>query len=131
MRLPRKMNTGMQRYNLERMVNDTKHQDVDIHSLMDRNLNYRENADNIRRVLGIQTRNYGVEQFQQRAAEQKRERKRRHDNPDRLTGRLQNEHNRELDRAIQAMPPGKRFARKSSHRYYERRENRADRGRWL
>jgi hypothetical protein len=70
-----------------------------------------------------------LEQHQQRQHEQQRERVRRQD-PDRLTGRWQNPHNIEIDMRFQAQRPGKRFSH-SGHRYYERRSNRADRGRLL
>jgi hypothetical protein len=61
----------------------------------------------------------------QKNREQKAERIRRQD-PDRLTGRFQNEHNRMIDAMLHAMHPGKRRSA-SGHTYYERRENRADR----
>jgi hypothetical protein len=47
-----------------------------------------------------------------------------------LTGRWQNPHNIEIDQRFQAMRPGKRFSH-NGNRYYERRSNRADKGRLL
>jgi hypothetical protein len=127
----RKMNMGMQNFGIGRMLANTRVQGemFDIKAHLDSTLNYRENADNIRRMHGIQTRNYGVEAMHQRLDEQKRERVRRQD-PDRQTGRIQNAHNIEIDRRFQAMRPGKRFSH-SGHRYYERRASRSDVGRLL
>ena len=131
MRAPRKMNTGLQTFNIGRMLAGTKvnSEMVDISAHLDRTLNYRENRANIQKMNGITTRNFGLEQHQQRQAEQKRERVQRQD-PDRLTGRIQNAHNREIDRMFQAQRPGKRHSR-NGNTYYERRENRADHGRLL
>lgn len=129
MRAPRKMNTGLQKFNLERMMNNTRAAGVDISAMMDRNLNYRENLANIRQQTGIQTRNFGMEAIHQKSAEQKAERVRRQD-PNRQTGRWQNPHNLLVDQQFQAQRPGKRFSR-AGRRYYERRANRSDVGRLL
>ena len=101
----------------------------DVKAHIDRTLSYNENVRNIRNLTGITTRNYGLEQHEQRKVEQKREQVRRQD-PDRQTGRIQNAHNREIDMRFQAMRPGRRRSQ-SGHRYYERRENRSDRGKLL
>ena len=126
---PRRMNPGMQSFNIGRMLSnvpkfDTEQFDIAAH--LDRNLTYGENVKNIRRIAGVgDTRNRGVEIHELREHERHMEHIRRQD-PDRLTGRIQNEHNREIDRHLHAMRPGKRFSA-SGHRYYERRENHADR----
>jgi hypothetical protein len=131
MRAPRRMNTGFQSYNIGRMFAGTRvnSEMVDIHSHLDRTLNYGENVRNIRQQHGITTRNYGLEQHQQRQHEQHRERVRRQD-PDRQTGQWQGPGRIAIDMRFQAMRPGKRFS-SSGHRYYERRANRCDRGRLL
>lgn len=131
MRIPRKMNMGFQEFNVGRMLADTKvdSEMVDIKAHLDSTLNYHENIENIRKQHGIQTRNYGMERMEQRHAERIRERNQRTD-PHRQTEHIQNAHNREIDRMFQAMRPGKRFSR-NHRRYYERRENRSDRGRLL
>jgi hypothetical protein len=110
-------------------MNNTRSAGIDISAMMDRNLNYRENRANIQKISGIQTRNFGMEAIHQKSAEQKAERVRRQD-PDRLTGRWQNPHNLLIDQRFQAMRPGKRFSA-NGRRYYERRSNRADRGKLL
>jgi hypothetical protein len=127
----RKMNMGMQNFGIGRMLANTRVQGemVDIKAHLDSTLNYRENADNIRKQMGITTRNYGMERMEQRQAERMRERHQRQD-PNRQTGRWQNAHNIEIDRRFQAMRPGKRFSR-TGHRYYERRASRSDVGRLL
>jgi len=127
----RKMNMGMQTFNIGRMLANTRvnSEMVDIHAHIDRTLHYGENLRNIQQQHGITTRNFGLEQHQQRHQEQHQERVRRQD-PDRQTGRWQNPHNIMIDRRFQAMRPGKRFSH-SGHRYYERRSNRCDVGRLL
>jgi hypothetical protein len=131
MRMPRRMNTGFQSFNIGRMLAGTRvnSEMVDIHSHLDRTLNYGENLRNIQKQHGIQTRNFGLEQHQQRHQEQHQERVRRQD-PDRMTGHIQNAHNREIDRMFQAQRPGRRRSA-AGNRYYERRENHADRGKLL
>lgn len=129
--MARRMSAGMQGYNIGRMLAGTRWDSevFDVNAHIDRSLHYDENARNIRSILGIQTRDRNAESLEIRKAEQQRARVQRQD-PNRLTGRIQNEHNREIDRRYQAQRPGKRFSA-SGRRYYERRENRADRGKYL
>ena len=99
----------------------------DVKANIDRTLTYEENQRNIRSQLGIQTRNRGVEELNQRVAEAQRARQTRQDTL-RQTGRYQGEENLLIDRLFQALPPGKRTSA-SGRVYYERRANRSDRGR--
>jgi hypothetical protein len=124
----RRMNAGMQKYQIGKMLAGTPwdSEKFDIHAHMDRTLHLDENLKNIRSHLGITTRDRGSEMYHQRIAEQARERKRRSD-PLFMTGIS----NQVIDMRFQAMRPGKRYSHTTQHRYYERRENRADRGRLL
>lgn len=128
----RRMNIGLQEHNIGQMISNSirEREMVDVRSMMDSTLSYRENRDNISKQLGINQRNRGMEEFQQRGQERQREQQRRADDPFRQTGRIQNAHNLELDRMQQAMSPGKRFSA-DGHRYYERRANRSDKGKLL
>jgi hypothetical protein len=121
---PYRMNAGLQGYNLNRMVSNTRWGDIDIHAHMDRSLRLDENMKNIRKQFGIQTRQPGLELIEQRKHEQHREQIRRA-NPDRQTGRIQSAHNIQIDAMLTAMRPGKRFSN-TGHRYYEYRANRSD-----
>lgn len=128
----RKMAPGLQAFNIGRMIathsrHDTDKFDTSAH--LDRSLHYDENAANIRKQLGISTRNRGVEQLDQKKAELQRERARRKDSL-RQTGPIQGALGHHMDGLIQAARPGKRFS-ESGRRYYERRENRSDRGKLL
>lgn len=129
--MTRKMSAGMQGYMIGRMLAGTRHdtEQFDISAHIDRSLHYDENLRNIRSQLGISTRNRGMEQIQQRQAELQRERARRQDT-NRQTGRIQSPAGRAMDAKLQAQRPGKRFSR-NGNRYYERRENRSDRGKYL
>lgn len=126
--MARRMNPGMQQWNIGRMLSNTRwdSQVFDVYSHLDRSLHLGENMANIRQHLGISTRDRGSEMFEQRAAERARDRQRRSD-PHYMTGIS----NQEIDRRFQAMRPGKRFSRTTARRYYERRENRADQGKLL
>lgn len=129
--MTRKMNSKMQEFNIGRMLAGTKwnHEQYDIHANLDRTLSYGENARNIRQQLGISTRNKGLEQLDQKKAEMQRERVRRKDTL-RQTGPIQGALGHRLDALLQAQRPGKRFS-ENGLRYYERRENRSDRGKLL
>lgn len=129
--MTRRMSAGMQVYNIGRMLAGTRYdsEKYDIHANIDRTLTYSENAANIRMQLGITTRNRGMESIQQRQAELQRERIRRQDTT-RQTGPIQTAQGRAMDARFQAHRPGKRYSR-TGHRYYERRENRSDRGKLL
>lgn len=129
--MTRKMPAGMQQYMIGRMLAGTRwdSEQYDIHANIDRTLTYSENVQNIRQQLGIQTRQRGVEQLQQRAMERQREQVRRQDST-RQTGAIQTAQGRAMDAILQAQRPGKRFSR-NGNRYYERRENRSDRGKLL
>ena len=127
----RRMNAGMQAYGIGRMLANTRHdsEQFDISAHIDRSLHYDENVKNIQRQLGIQTRDRGIEHLQHQQVARAVEHQRRQDT-NRQTGQIQNAHNRALDAMIQANRPGKRIS-STGHRYYERRENRSDRGRLL
>jgi hypothetical protein len=129
--MTKKMSAGMQMWNIGRMLAGTRHDTemFDIKAHVDSTLHYGENCKNIMQQLGISTRNRGLEQMEQLQHERSREHARRQDTT-RQTGRIQSEHNRLIDMRFQAMRPGKRKSR-SGHRYYERRENRSDRGKLL
>lgn len=125
------MPTGMQTYQIGVMLAGTRHDSemFDIRANIDSSLHLSENFMNIRSQLGISTRNRGMEHLQQREHERQRERVRRQDT-NRQTGRIQGSLGHHMDAMIQAMRPGGRISH-SGHRYYERRENRSDRGRLL
>ena len=128
----RRMNTALQNYQIGRMLAGTRidSEVFDVRAHIDSSLHFDENARNIRQHLGIgDGRDRGTEQLQHQQAARAAEHQRRLDTL-RQTGRIQNAHNRELDRMFQAFRPGKRISA-SGHRYYERRENRSDRGRLL
>ncbi len=129
--MTRRMSAGMQAYGIGRMLAGTRWstEQYDIHAAIDRTLTFGENISNIKKQMGIQTRNRGMETIEQRKREQARERIHRQDTT-RQTGRIQSERNREMDRKLQARRPGKRISA-DGHRYYERRENRSDRGKLL
>jgi hypothetical protein len=122
--MARKMNAGMQIWNLNRMIADgSRHStdQVDVKALFDSTLTLSENRRNIAKQIGMTTRNYGLEQHTQREDERKREHIRRQDK-NRQVGRS----NLEIDRARSAKAPGKRQAEKSKRFYYEYRQNRTD-----
>lgn len=121
----------MQEYGIGRMLGGTKwdSEQYDIKANLDRTLTYGENAANIRKQLGISTRNKGLEQLSQQSEEKERERARRKDS-NRQTGPIQSDADKALDELYSAMRPGKRISA-SGHRYYERRENRSDKGKYL
>jgi hypothetical protein len=123
------MSTGMQAYNIGMMLSNTRHADFDVSAHIDRKLHYDENLKNIQKQLGIQTRDRGTEHIQHQQQARAAEHQRRLDTT-RQTGQIQNAHNRELDRMFQAYRPGKRMST-TGNRYYERRENRSDRGHLL
>lgn len=128
----RRMNPGMQAFNIGRTIAANSRHDTDkfdINAHIDRSLHYDENQKNIKKMLGIQTRDRGTEQLHQQAAERQRERARRKDSL-RQTGPIQGALGHLMDSRRQAMRPGKRFS-ESGRRYYERRENRSDRGKLL
>jgi len=122
------MNNSLQSFNIGRMLSNYSRFDTtqfDITAHLDRKLTYGENAANIRKLAGLgSTRNRGLEAHQQMIRERQIEHARRQDTL-RQTGRIQNAHNREIDRRRHAERPGKRFS-EGGHRYYERRENRSD-----
>jgi N-methylhydantoinase B/oxoprolinase/acetone carboxylase alpha subunit len=121
----------MQQYQIGVMLSGTRHDSemFDIRANLDSSLHLGENLRNIRQQLGISTRNRGMEQMHQHSAEQQRERVRRKDTT-RQTGRIQGTLGHHMDAMLQAQRPGKRISR-TGHRYYERRENRSDKGRYL
>lgn len=123
------MNFAMQLWNISKSLAGSRvnSEMVDLHAQVDRRLTYGENLRNIQAQYGIQTRNYGIEQMEQRRHEQERNRQARAD-PFRQTGRIQTEAGRLMDMRFQAMPPGRRIS-DTGHLYYERRENRSDRSR--
>lgn len=125
------MAAGLQEYQIGRMLAGTRWdtEQFDVRAHIDRSLHYDENVKNIQGMLGIQTRNRGMEEMQLRKAEQQRARVQRQD-PNRQTGQWQGAERLEIDRRFQAARPGKRFSA-SGHRYYERRANRSDVGRLL
>jgi hypothetical protein len=131
MKAPRLMNAGMQTYQIGRMLANTRHDSevFDVRAHIDSSLHYDENLKNIQRQLGIQTRDRGMEHLQHQQQVRAQEHARRQDTT-RQTGVIQNAHNRELDRLFQAFRPGKRISA-DGKRYYERRENRSDRGHLL
>jgi len=122
----KKMAPGMQIYGIGRMLAGTKYNSemFDISAHLDRTLTYGENRKNIQGMLGIQTRNKGMEHIHHQEAQRAAEHLRRQA-VDRQTGQLQNEHNRLLDAMLHAHKPGKRISA-TGHVYYERRENRSD-----
>ncbi len=123
--MSRKMNAGMQIWNLNRMIADgSRHStdQVDVKSLFDSTLTLSENRRNISRQIGMTTRNYGLEQHTQREDERKRAKAQRED----VLRQVGHSWYPELDRARSAMRPGKRVS-ESGRRYYERRTNRSDR----
>ena len=128
---PRRMSAGLQNFQIGRMLSNTRWDTevFDVNAHIDRSLHLDENRRNIANMLGVNIsgRDRGSEMLQIRASEQKREHKRRRDDPLWQTGHFSNQ---ECDRRFQAQRPGKRFSR-SGHRYYERRENRSDRGKLL
>lgn len=109
---------------LERSGYDPELFDIEAH--YDRKINRTENVKNVARMHGINLsgRDRGVDFLKIQEMERKKTRKIRSD-PMYQTGRLSNQ---TWDLRFQAMPPGKRFSRKTGRRYYERRENRSDRG---
>lgn len=113
--------------NVARALSGTRWAGYDVYAHVDSSLHFDENLKNIRRQLGIQVRDRGVEELQIRAAEKARAKKLREDK-NRQTGKFSNE---VWDRRFQAMRPGKRFSRITGRRYYERRENRSDVGKLL
>ena len=121
----RTMNPRLQRYNLERIVANSKFSTemTDIHSMMDSTLHFRENADNIRRQMGISTRNLGMEEHNRSQVEHERDSQRR--NKERP---YQSWRGIEMDMRLAAMRPGRRISAQGN-RYYEYRNNRLDRGR--
>ena len=129
--MTRRMPTRMQQFQIGVMLAGTSHDSemFDIRANIDRSLHLGENMANIRSQLGISTRNRGMEEMHQHSAEQQRERVRRQDTT-RQTGRIQGSLGHHMDAMLQAMRPGRRISH-SGHRYYERRENRSDRGRLL
>jgi len=126
------MNAGLQGFNIGTMLANTRVNGelFDVHAYIDRSLHLDENITNIRRIHGIQTRDYGSEHLEQRRHERAREHARKVADPLWQTGPIQNPFNKDIDRRFQAMRPGKRFSA-SGHIYYERRENRSDRGKLL
>ena len=128
MKKPRKMSAALQTAGIGRMLAGTKWNTemFDVHSHIDRTLHFDENRRNIEGMLGIQRRDRGSEHLQIKASERARARSYRQQNPDYQAGWS----NQEIDRRYQADRPGKRHSR-NGKRYYERRENRSDRGRWL
>lgn len=120
--MTRRMNTGMQAWNIGRMLAGTRvdSEMFDIRAHLDSTLSYGENKANIQKIAGVTTRNRGMEQYHQRSDEQARERKRRQ-NPLRQVGFS----NEALDRLLHAQAPGKRRSA-SGKRYYEYRQNRSD-----
>lgn len=129
--MTRKMSAGMQAFNIGRMLAGTRWDTdkFDISAHIDRSLRFDENRRNIAGMLGINIsgRDRGTEELQIKASEQARTRARRQADPLWQTGRFTNQ---ERDRRYQAKRPGKRFSR-NGRRYYERRENRSDRGKLL
>ena len=97
----------------------------DLSANLDRTLSYRENKANIARMTGINLgMDTGMKHMHTQAAYRSQVKKQRAD-PMYQTGKFSNQ---VWDLRYQAMPPGKRFSRKTGRRYYERRENRSDRG---
>lgn len=126
------MSLGMQQFNIGRMLAGTRidSEMFDIRAHLDSTLTYGENLQNIRSIAGISTRDKGMEQHHQRGEERARERARRKSDPLRQSGRIQGSRGHQLDARLQAQRPGKRHSR-NGIRYYERRENRSDRGKFL
>jgi hypothetical protein len=124
--MTRRMSAGLQGYNIGTILAGTRwdNQQFDIHAHIDRSLHYDENVKNIRGILGIQTRQRGVEAIHQHEQERQREHTRRLDTT-RQTGQIQNAHNQALDAMLHALHPGRRMSA-TGHIYYERRENRSD-----
>ena len=73
--------------------------------------------------MGISTRNHGLEEHNRSQVEHERDRQRR--NKERP---YQSWRGIEMDMRLGAMPPGRRISAQGN-RYYERRNNRVDRGR--
>ena len=125
--MARKMSYGMQRYNIGKALSragiDTEKFDVKAH--IDRTLRYGENLGNIMHMhgKGRRQRDYVAERDEARARRRKELRKK-----GRQTGVNRSE---AQDRKLLAKYPGRRKARKSGQRYYERRVNRSDVSRTL
>jgi hypothetical protein len=122
--MARKMNQKMQLYNLSRMIaSGSRHptDTIDTRALMDSTLSLSENRKNISKQIGMTTRNYGMEQYNQREDDRKRTKIIRQDK----TRQVGISWFPDIDKARTALPPGKRIS-KTGRRYYERRVNRSD-----
>lgn len=121
--------SGLGIFNTRRMLSKTKWdlEQIDTQALWDRSLTDRENRSNIASMYGIRS---GPDTGSRRLGQQEQHRsflQSFRSDPLYQVGFS----NTEIDRRFQAMPPGKRYSRGTGHKYYERRENRSDRGRLL
>ena len=123
----RVMNRQMQNFGIGRMLSNTRwnNEMFDISAHVDSTLSFGENKRNIQNILGIQTRDRGLEHMHHQQESRKRAMNLRKDTL-RQTGPIQGDIGHRMDMMLHALPPGRRISH-TGRRYYERRENRSDR----
>ena len=109
--------------------------DYDILALMDSKFGYEENFKNVKANIGVSKGTFR-NQWEEVSTERKRKSsllqgRRQSGDPLWQATSFHDRLNLEMDRRLQAQPPGKRISQISGKRYYERRKNRTDAGEWL
>ena len=109
--------------------------DYDILALMDSKFGYEENFKNVKVNIGVSKGTFR-NQWEEVSSERKRksgllQERRQSGDPLWQATSFHDRLNLEMDRRLQAQPPGKRISQISGKRYYERRKNRTDAGEWL
>ena len=104
--------------------------DYDILALMDSKFGYEENFKNVKANIGVSKGTFR-NQWEEVATERKRksgllQERRQSGDPLWQATSFHDRLNLEMDRRLQAQPPGRRISQISGKRYYERRFNRTD-----
>ena len=104
--------------------------DYDILALMDSKFGYEENFKNVKANIGVSKGTFR-NQWEEVSSERKRksgllQERRQSGDPLWQATSFHDRLNLEMDRRLQAQPPGRRISQISGKRYYERRFNRTD-----